>query len=180
MRPPERKVKWVKWNDAFQRAIDEMHAQGEPVPVPCIHTPSGVVSLYENASPSDVFNMWAGHTNFPISPFVAETIAAEPGVEVLDVLSRYCFRIVVGRCFSEAAVMRGVELSLGRASEGVQKCVDFLLQNVQNNWVFAVGANGQCEYFEGPVAQLQQAIAGLDGMRHVFTSWGSANGEVNF
>lgn len=157
------------------------HPHGEPHDDP--HGESGVDALDPDADPDNLpdpatsraagdFNLWLGHTNFTITRSVAEFISAEPGVEGFDVISRYRFRIVVGKVYAEAAVLRGVEQSLTRTTVGLRRCLDFLHSVVQTNWVLVVLEGGGSRYLESDrVGVLERAVANLKCVRHVYKSW---------
>ncbi len=54
------------------------------------------------------FNFWMGHSNFPISETVLDVIAFCPGVESVDILTPYRFRISIGLLFPPGEVMSGI------------------------------------------------------------------------
>ena len=54
------------------------------------------------------FNFWMGHTNFPISESVLNLISICPGVEAVDILTPYRFRIATGLLFPPGEVMSGI------------------------------------------------------------------------
>lgn len=73
-----------------------------------IATPMGIVPVNDNTASGKIFNFWIGHTNFDITPKVAETIEQTDGVESLDIYTRYRFRISVGKAFDDSYVMRDI------------------------------------------------------------------------
>ncbi len=54
------------------------------------------------------FNFWMGHTTFPISNRILDIITVCPGVETLDILTPYRFRIATGLLFPPGEVMSGI------------------------------------------------------------------------
>jgi hypothetical protein len=80
---------------------------------PGIVTPMGIVPVHESNLPSRLFNFWVGDANFDLTRKVVREIAKVPGVECLDVFSRYRFRIAVGRAFKD----RDVRLAIDRLVE---------------------------------------------------------------
>ncbi len=55
------------------------------------------------------FNFWMGHTNFPISSAILELMAFHcPGVEAIDILTPYRFRLAVAKLFKPNEVMAGI------------------------------------------------------------------------
>lgn len=73
-----------------------------------IATPMGIIPVNDNTMSGKLFNFWVGHTNFNITPIVAETIEKTAGVETLDIFTRYRFRISVGKAFDDSEVMRNI------------------------------------------------------------------------
>ena len=56
-----------------------------------------------------MFNFWTGHTNFSITPDVAVKIEKIEGIEVLDILTRYRFRIGIAKLFRDRNVMNKIQ-----------------------------------------------------------------------
>lgn len=159
-----RKIIWEKWKDDYECGTFVVPGEenGESY---CAVSSLGL-------TPTSLFNMWVGHTNFTITRSVAEFISAEPGVEGFDVISRYRFRIVIGQAYSESAVMRGVEQSLTRVAVGLSKCLDFLHSAVRTNWVLVILAGGDSRYYESnQVSKLERVVAQLTNIKHVYKSW---------
>lgn len=72
-------------------------------------TQVGVIPFYEHSLPSKIFKFWVGHTNFNISPKIAKVIEDTPGVETLDIFTRYRFRIGVGKIFDSKEVRLNIQ-----------------------------------------------------------------------
>jgi hypothetical protein len=118
------KIVWEKWVDPFGADIDETkwndyneQDDDEDVftdneiqsklakPVRVISTPMGLIPYNEYTSSSKIFNFWVGHTNFNISTYVTNIIEQCAGVEILDIFTRYRFRIGIGKCFTDSDTM---------------------------------------------------------------------------
>lgn len=123
----KRKIVWQKWIDPFLTNIDEIelpdvpdddneggyrdsyqsmeeHLFRQPQRTntgPVMMGPMGIIPLSEHNAPSKVYIFWMGHTNFDITPEVAKTIEETPGVETLDVFTRYRFRVAIGKAFTD-------------------------------------------------------------------------------
>lgn len=82
-----------------------------------IMTPFGIVPYDDQHSVSASFNFWIGHTNFNLSPKIVTIIENSEGVEVLDVYTRYRFRIGIGQLFHAGDVMSTI-------NKGVYKYLD--------------------------------------------------------
>jgi hypothetical protein len=113
---PEKEVKEFD-NDlnktyGLENDFEEDNEETENVNTPIIITPIGIIPLKPFNDPSKVFNFWLGETNFSISEEIAFTINEMPGVEILDVFTRYKFRIAIGNNFSFQTVRQNIEQSL--------------------------------------------------------------------
>lgn len=109
------RIFWEKWADPFVNDNDDEPKNLGPVLV----GPMGVIPLTENATPSKVYNFWLGHTNFNITSSIENVIENTPGVETLDVFTRYRFRIAIGKAFCDEkfgdvghSVMQAIEHQL--------------------------------------------------------------------
>lgn len=88
----------------------------EPGSGPGIVGPFGIIPLHEHNAPSKLFNFWMGHTNFDVNPDVKNAIESVPGVESLDIFTRYRFRISFGKAFDAESVMKAIEETLIQAT----------------------------------------------------------------
>jgi hypothetical protein len=73
-----------------------------------IQSPMGLIPYNEYTAPSKLFNFWIGHTNFDITPTIIQILEKCHGVEILDIFSRYRFRIAIGKCFNDADIMTDI------------------------------------------------------------------------
>jgi len=125
-------IVWEKWSDPFGQEmddakwtdyenqiddpldeieyIDEDAHDPEYVPdmkeIKVIATPMGLMPYNELTAPGKIFNFWVGHTNFDITPNISKIMEESDGVEILDILTRYRFRIGIGKCFSDSETMK--------------------------------------------------------------------------
>lgn len=97
-------------NDVFDEEEDDEGLADEPSPV--VITPMGILPLRPWNDPTKVFNFWLGETNFDITGEVTEILNDIPGVEILDIFTRYKFRIAVGNNFKFQDVRQAIELAL--------------------------------------------------------------------
>ena len=131
---------WEKWIDPFGTNIDDAkwtdysnnipsieHSKedddeygdnitvpiSEP-PVKVIASPLGLIPYNEYTASSKIFNFWLGHTNFNISHIVKTIIDNTEGVEILDIFTRYRFRIAIGKCFQDSDVMNNINENIQR------------------------------------------------------------------
>jgi len=73
-----------------------------------IVTPFGVLPLTEQTRASHYFKLWVGHSNFKLTEDFYRVIGQQPGIEALDILTPYRFRIAVGKMFTDRDVMKEV------------------------------------------------------------------------
>lgn len=119
------KIVWEKWNDPFGENLEESKWNNYDdenndeeteylksqisKPVRVIASPLGLIPYNEYTASSKIFNFWIGHTNFNISQNVTNIIEDCDGVEILDIFTRYRFRIAIGKCFTDNEVMQIVD-----------------------------------------------------------------------
>ncbi len=118
-------IVWEKWADSFdhKNQIDQQNNDDDetnydddsdfekisyekinPIKLIMATIPSNGVSINDSQS----FNFWIAHTNFNITDSIASLIERTDGVEVLDILTRYRFRIGIGKIFRDRDVMKYV------------------------------------------------------------------------
>ena len=127
-------VYWEKWIDAFEveeqefedhvseieklLGSEELLEQEESVHeisnIRSIVTPFGVLPLTEQTMASKSFKFWVGHSNFKLTKAFYKVIGGHPGIETLDILTPYRFRIAVGKMFVDRDVMTGVRDAMVR------------------------------------------------------------------
>ena len=124
----EHKIIWEKWNDPFGENLDELKwnkyddkelddetellteelIKANSKPIKIIASPLGLIPYNEHTASSKIFNFWVGHTNFNISKPIVGIIEKCDGVELLDIFTRYRFRIGIGKCFTDNEVMKSI------------------------------------------------------------------------
>ncbi len=83
-------------------------------------TPAGFFPLSEANLPSRQFSFWMGDTNFDLDRTVVDAAKAVPGVEILQVQTRYRFWLGIGRAFHDERVKAAVRKAMvkGATPEG--------------------------------------------------------------
>ena len=76
--------------------------------IPSIITPFGILPLTEQARASNYFKLWVGHSNFKLTEEFFKIIGQSPGVEALDIMTPYRFRIAIGKLFVDRQIMKTV------------------------------------------------------------------------
>lgn len=84
-------------------------------PIKTIITPFGVLPLTDTSLASSHFKFWVGHTNFKITNSLVDVIEKCDGVESLDTLTPYRFRIAIGKLFRDRDVMHRIKEELIRS-----------------------------------------------------------------
>ena len=93
-----------------------------------ISTPFGLWRVNDVMNPYKQFKLWMGHTNFSITGGIADTIKNIPGVEVLNILTRYRFVIGVGELFNIRDVRIAIEKFLKCSEDSIETIIDKSLQ----------------------------------------------------
>ena len=122
-------VYWERWIDAFEETetellesdiseIEQALTNEELLEqenifqsishIRSIVTPFGVLPLTEQTLASKSFKFWVGHSNFKLTEAFYKIIGQHPGIETLDILTPYRFRIAVGKMFIDRDVMTSV------------------------------------------------------------------------
>lgn len=115
---------WEKWKDPFgfddsesihetnnnqdnEQNISEQYTT-KKIKCQLISTPLGLIPFNETISSNEVFNFWTGHSNFALTNNISSIIENTPGVETLNIFTKYRFRIGIGKAFSDSIVMREI------------------------------------------------------------------------
>lgn len=137
--PEDYDVYWEKWVDAYEQELEEETSIIEQLKsmdlefseeeeqlyeelsnegmagfksIKTIMTPFGMMPLTEQSLASNYFKFWTGHTNFKLLKSHINTISMVDGVETIDVLTPYRFRIAVAKLFIDRNVMASVRNAL--------------------------------------------------------------------
>lgn len=109
---------WPDYIEDFENTESEENtdAEGEDVkkhPMYAIASPMGIIPYNEYSAPSKIFNFWVGHTNFNITAPIFNIIEQTDGIEILDIFTRYRFRIAIGKNFKDRDVMNTINKLIG-------------------------------------------------------------------
>ena len=100
----------------FDELEEEEESEGKPIRT--LFGPFGPIPLTDYSSPSKIFNLWVGHTNFTLTEQIVQEIESVPGVETLDVYTRYRFRIGFGQVFKDSNVMNRINEVVSNIATG--------------------------------------------------------------
>ena len=90
-------------NESFEPSDD---AKKSIKPIKVIASPMGLIPYNEHTASGRIFNFWIGHTNFDINQQIKSILDEAEGVEILDIFTRYRFRVGIGKCFNDSETMK--------------------------------------------------------------------------
>lgn len=101
-----KQIVWEKWRDPMLSNYEEtewpgydLDENGDKIPIhtadrqPVMHTPFGMISVVNDTMATSAFDFWMMYTNFDITEGIARIIEQVPGVETLEINTRYRARI---------------------------------------------------------------------------------------
>jgi|MDTC01.3.fsa_nt_gb hypothetical protein len=106
---------WDTYQDTPEETAEEYEQSEESSEIvyrkntKAIITPMGIIPMDESTACTKIFKFWIGHTNFNISEKINNLIENVNGVEILDVFTRYRFRIAIGQAFKDREVMQAIQ-----------------------------------------------------------------------
>ena len=102
--------------DEEEMLNDEQEAKMARKPIPFINSTIGIIPLNEHTDITQQCALWVGHCNFDVSKPVLLAIEKIAGVEILDVFTRYRFRVGCGKMFNPSKVLREIKKVAIKAS----------------------------------------------------------------
>lgn len=160
----KRKIVWDKWSSPFSE--NEYGPEGEEKSIsvrPVVASAVGLVPITIYGKLTDNFDFWVGHSNFNISKQMIGEIERVPGVETLDIATRYRFRVGVGKAFNNEVVRENIGILLGvmpepsyKFDEKTRNKIEAIKEVAQKyeNWAIYVLPNGQIEFIHDSNARL--------------------------
>ena len=169
----KKKILWESWNAKISAQQQQPEPQQEevsyempeveispeffmPVQSRLIYTPMGAYPEESILKPSDRWDCWIAHTNFPITGGIANILNTEiDGIEVLKVMGKYSFFIGVAQLFDIRDVREKINNRICSYTEyeifsndEVQETVDLLKDQLKDNkyWSIIVSPEGNGEY----------------------------------
>jgi len=100
---------WEEYADDLEEDVAKFQIQKQ---TKAIITPMGMIPINEKTACTKTFKFWIGHTNFSISANHQDIIESTEGVEILDIFTRYRFRIAIGKAFQDRDVMQAIQDNL--------------------------------------------------------------------
>lgn len=169
------KVKFEKWIDPLNSNVEEVEWPGfnhdeddETQPIyaakmtQVIHTPFGALSMLSNTVASNQFDFWWMYTNFDITNDIRDIIKKVPGIETLEIYTRYRARVGFPKSgfFEGSQTMRNIQAAITELEHdrqntllnGLPSSVAYKVIEVRDkidakheNWALLVLPNGHIE-----------------------------------
>lgn len=117
-----------------------------------IPTKMGLWTVMKHSLVSNQFDMWVMHTNFNITSEVSHTLNKAPGVEVLDILTRFRCRIGFplqdenNYLFNNSHIKKNIEMLLEAnafSDDDIASSKLYKLRRGKGNWIAFIDLNGQ-------------------------------------
>jgi len=167
-----KKISWESWNakvlvDAPEEPVKEETSTYEPVEeqvdylVPfqtarVIYTPLGAFPEESILKPSDRWDCWIAHTNFPVTSKILNILNEEiDGIEVLKIMGKYSFFVGIARLFDIRDVRKQIDDKICSYTENeifsndeIEETVNLLKDQLKDNnfWSILVYPEGMVEY----------------------------------
>ena len=169
----KKKILWESWNAKISVEEQQQEPPQEevsyempeteispdffiPVQSRLIYTPMGPYPEESILKPSDRWDCWIAHTNFPITGGIANVLNTDiDGIEVLKVMGKYSFFIGVAKLFDIRDVRNQINEKICSYTENeifsnddIQETVDLLKDQLKDNkyWSILVCPEGRVEY----------------------------------
>jgi hypothetical protein len=168
----KKKILWESWNAKISLEEEKEIPQQEPsyemseeqvspdffIPVQSrlIYTPMGAYPEDSILKPSDRWDCWIAHTNFPITGSISDVLNTQiDGIEALKIMGKYSFFIGVAKLFDIRDVRNQINERICSYTEneifsndGIQETVDLLKGQLKDNkfWSILVYPEGKIEY----------------------------------
>jgi hypothetical protein len=101
-----------EYEDATENVDDDQNLSLFKTNTKAILTPMGMIPINERTACTKTFKFWIGHTNFTLSEKCQNVIENTDGVEILDIFTRYRFRVAIGKAFQDRSVMQNIQTNL--------------------------------------------------------------------
>lgn len=126
------KNKVIKW-ERFQIDLED-----DDGIAPLVFSPMGAIPLL----PPDSMHMWIGNCNFSIDDEVINKIKVIDGVETLEPLTRYRFRVGIAKQFNDKKILLKINKAVCKTTYSLSSkqvendIIDFMLKNhAEREWV---------------------------------------------
>jgi hypothetical protein len=169
------KIVWSKWVDPLESLSDDDKKEKEydDNQVNLLVTPFGVTQVTNSTLLSKQMNLWIGETNFDITMGIMDVLNKLDGIETLDILTRYRFRVGIGRLFNGEDTKDSIEYELNCESNSINSLDEETKREVQEYiesvkdkayWVVFVLPNGEVSKFSSEEAQKETFFNNLSLM----------------
>lgn len=109
-----------EYNQLVEEGAEHLQQKASTAQHKFIVTPFGIFSP-EKISIGQHFKFWIGHTNFDLSSKIVDIIEKTEGVEVLNIYTRYRFRVAIGESFSDRHIMSLINKRINQYSDQINE-----------------------------------------------------------
>ena len=127
------------YKDSYEQRDFKLNKPSGPVLVGNL----GVILLNESNDASKIFNFWMAHCNFELTNALVRKIESVPGVESLDIFTRYRFRFSIGKAFDEIEVKSNIQRCVQPPAKNNLDILKEHLKNKYNHWAIIVNPEGE-------------------------------------
>lgn len=168
----KKKISWESWNAKITIETEEVPPQEESSSyevleegidyltpfqsAKAVYTPLGAFPEESILKPSDRWDCWIAHTNFPITSKILNILNNQiDGIEVLKIMGKYSFFVGVARLFDIRDVRRQIDETICSYTENeifsndeIEETVNLLKDQLKDNkfWSILVYPEGMVEY----------------------------------
>lgn len=201
--PQKKKIAWESWNakvasymesnndtitdideSAFGTQLDSLEKDLFYSVSRIMYTPIGPYPEESMLKPSDKWDCWIAHTNFPITGHILNILNNDiEGIEALKILGKYSFFIGVAKLFDIADVRRQIDEKICSYTEQeifsdseIEKTVSLIKDQLKENkhWSILVYPEGMVEY----IVANEINIDYLDGLSNLMEKKNSYGGII--
>lgn len=196
----KKKIVWESWNAKVATYTDEIMTEEEDIynatqldsfekdifytQTRIMYTPIGPYPEDSLLKPSDRWDCWTAHTNFPITGKILNILNEEiDGIEALKITGKYSFFIGVAKLFDIADIRRQIDEKICSYTEkeilsdnDVEKTVCLIKDQLKDNkhWSILVYPEGMVEY----IVANEMNIDYLDGLSNLIEKKNSFGGII--
>lgn len=122
-----KKILWEKFKDPYKEEIDKDLDDDEDdedslkeSSTKALVSDMGILPLTNETLLSEKYNLWMVYVNFDLTTDLVDMIEEVPGVETLDIYSRYRMRVGFGKLFDENNCKLIIDHILGIMSDSLE------------------------------------------------------------
>ena len=102
----------IKWEKYYPPKIELDFITGPFEDTQEVQEETNLNNFLNERANDNAYNLWVGHTNFNVSRNILDLVKSIPGVEAINVLSRYRVRIGIGKVFIPRQVLSTISTEI--------------------------------------------------------------------